>query len=299
VKAVDDVSFEIGAGETVGLVGESGSGKSTLARAVLRLAPLKQGRIWFENREITTLSRREMRPLRRRFQMVFQDPAGSLNPRMNIEQIVGEALDIHKLAPDRTARLARIAGLLGQVGLDASAAHRYPHEFSGGQRQRIGIARALAVEPRLLVCDEPVSALDVSVQGQIINLLASLRDSLGLALLFISHDLAVVEHITQRVLVMYLGKIMEFGPTRQITTRPGHPYTQALVSAVPKLNAAEPSSRIVLKGDIPSPLNPPSGCPFHTRCPIAQPLCSTDPPPLKQTGEGQWSACHFAGQSAV
>ncbi len=296
VKAVDGVSFNIAAGETLGLVGESGCGKSTLGRAIMRLVEPTHGEVFMDGEDITRLNGSALRSRRRKFQMIFQDPFGSLNPRMTIEQIIGEALDIHQLADGSSARQKRIFELLKDVGLDPIYAQRYPHEFSGGQRQRIGIARALAVEPKLIICDEPVSALDVSVQAQIINLLGDLQQKHGIAYLFIAHDLAVVEHISRRVMVMYLGKIVEKADAKNIIRQPQHPYTQALISAVPEVAPDSKRQRIVLPGDVPSPIHPPSGCPFHPRCPMAEGKCKTEVPAFREAAENHFAACHFAGQ---
>ncbi len=295
VRAVDDVSFSIAPGETVGLVGESGCGKSTLGRAVIKLVEPTAGRIVFEGEDIAGLSGAELRARRRRFQMIFQDPIGSLDPRFIVADIIGEALDIHGLAADAAARSQRIDALLKAVGLDPSHAQRYPHEFSGGQRQRIGIARALAVEPKLIVCDEPVSALDVSAQAQIVNLLQDLQRERGIAYLFVAHDLAVVKHISHRILVMYLGRIVEAGEARSLCRAPKHPYTQALLSAVPVVNPDAKRQRIVLTGDVPSPIHPPGGCPFHPRCPVAVARCKTEVPSLRELEPGRQAACHLAG----
>ena len=290
VKAVEDVSFSIKPGEVVGLVGESGSGKTTAGRAILRLIEPTDGEVIFNGTDVTTLSKSQMREYRKEMQIIFQDPFASLNPRMTVGDIIGEAFTIHNLARGREKE-ERVASLLEKVGLSPSHMRRYPHEFSGGQRQRIGIARALAVDPQFIVADEPVSALDVSIQAQVVNLLQDLKEELGLTLLFIAHDLSVVEYISDKVVVMYLGRVMEIAPAQELYANPVHPYTEALLSAVPIPDPTVKRNRVILQGDIPSPINPPSGCVFRTRCPIAVDECAKVVPPLEEVSPGHFKAC--------
>lgn len=295
VKAVDGVSFTLRRGETLGLVGESGCGKSTTGLAVIRMLAATGGRIVFEGQDVTSFDKTQLKDFRRRVQMVYQDPYGSLNPRMKVSDIIGESLQVHGLDKDHAAYRARIAELLEMVSLAPYMADRYPHEFSGGQRQRIGIARALALEPSLIVCDEPVSALDVSIQAQVVNVFIELQKRLGLTYIFIAHDLAVVRHISDRIAVMYLGRIVEIANRDDLYQRPLHPYTQALLSAVPvaDVEAESKRARMVVKGEVPSPLNPPSGCHFHPRCPMAMEKCKTVEPELTSQGVGRVVACHL------
>jgi oligopeptide transport system ATP-binding protein len=294
VKAVDDVSLSISPGETLGLVGESGCGKSTFGRAILRLEEPTAGEVWFDGENILTFDAEKQRALRKKMQIIFQDPFSSLNPRKPVASIVGEPLLIHGMK-NRRERDARVLELLRVVGLRQEHMRRYPHMFSGGQRQRIGVARALALNPKLVVCDEAVSALDVSIQAQVLNLLKDLQEEFGLTYLFISHDLHVVEHISDRVAVMYLGKIVEIADSQTIYARPLHPYTQALLSASPMPDPTRHQKRVILKGDVPSPIDPPPGCRFHTRCPFAESLCTTNEPVLREINAGHQAACHFAG----
>ncbi|HPP56912.1 MAG TPA: dipeptide ABC transporter ATP-binding protein [Anaerohalosphaeraceae bacterium] len=294
IRAVDGVSFRIEPGQTLGLVGESGCGKTTVGRTILRLIPAVAGRVFFDGMDILSIPSGRLKPLRRQMQIMFQDPYGSLNPRMNVEAIVGGPLKVHGLASGQQRR-QRVVELLEQVGLSRRYLDRYPHEFSGGQRQRIGIARALALGPKFLVCDEPVSALDVSIQSQIINLLMDLQKQLKLTYLFIAHDLAVVRHISDRVAVMYLGRIVEQAARDALFERPLHPYTQALLSAIPVPEPGRRRKRIVLKGEVPSPANPPSGCPFHPRCPLAEARCAREEQTLVEYEKDRWAACWKAG----
>jgi oligopeptide transport system ATP-binding protein len=294
VHAVDGVSFDLLEGQTLGVVGESGCGKSTMGRCILRLIEPTSGQVVFDGQDVTAADRSSLRALARQMQIIFQDPFASLNPRMTVGAIIGEGLVIHGLARNRTEVADRVAELLTMVGLSKDQMRRYPHEFSGGQRQRIGIARALAVQPRLIVCDEAVSALDVSIQAQVINLLQDLQEQLGLTYVFIAHDLSVVEHASNRVAVMYLGRIVEMADARDLYAQPRHPYTESLLSAVPVPDPTVKRRRIVLQGDVPSPISPPSGCHFHTRCPIAQKgLCDRERPQLKDVGAGHTVACHL------
>ncbi|MBM4411868.1 MAG: ATP-binding cassette domain-containing protein [Chloroflexi bacterium] len=295
VRAVDDVSFTINKGETLGLVGESGCGKTTVGRTLLRLIPATSGSVSFEGQEVLTASRGEIKQLRRKMQIVFQDPFASLDPRRTIGESVAEGLVIHNVGT-RQEQQDKVAAMMERVGLSASLLERFPHEFSGGQRQRIGIARALVMDPSLLVLDEPVSALDVSIQAQVLNLLKKLQDELGLTYLFVAHNLGVVEYVSTRIGVMYLGKIVELAPRSDVFRRPLHPYTKALSAAVPVPRPTATRERIVLQGDVPSPANPPQGCRFHTRCWMAKDICRVQEPRLEEKSPGRWSACHFWNQ---
>lgn len=295
VKAVDNVDFEVRRGEVFGIVGESGCGKSTLGKSICKLIEPTEGSIVLDGEEISKYTPKQMRPIRKKVQMVFQDPYASLNPRMSVRDIVAEPLIIHGLTKTREETDKKVVELLRRVGLDDYHANRYPHEFSGGQRQRIGIARAIVLGPSLVVCDEPVSALDVSIQSQVLNLLRHLQESMGMAYIFISHNLSVIRHISDRVMVMYLGHVVELADKHQLYDNPSHPYTQALLSAIPMPERHSTRKKILLQGDLPSPADPPSGCVFHTRCFMAQEICSVQKPELKDIGGGHMCACHFCG----
>jgi len=293
VKAVDDITFHIKKGETLGLVGESGCGKSTAGRTILRLLEATAGEIWFEGKNLVDLDKKDLREMRKEMQIIFQDPYASLNPRMTVADIVGEPIDIHNLASSKKERNEKVAEILDTVGLGPEYMKRYPHEFSGGQRQRIGVARALAVDPSLIIADEPVSALDVSIQAQVINLMQDLQKDFDLTYLFIAHALSVVKHISDRVAVMYLGKLVEVADKKELFDDPKHPYTQSLLSAIPVADPTYETERIILEGDVPSPVNPPSGCRFHPRCPYAMDICSEVEPEFKDYGEEHFAACHL------
>ncbi|HOZ12536.1 MAG: ATP-binding cassette domain-containing protein [Thermotogaceae bacterium] len=294
VQAVDDISFHVYKGETFGLVGESGCGKTTAAMTLMRLYNPTSGSAFFGGRDILSIRGSELRGLKKNIQMIFQDPYSSLNPRMRVKNIIAEGIKTHHLASGRQDLLDKVADMMKKVGLSADHMYRFPHEFSGGQRQRIGIARALAVEPQLILCDEPVSALDVSIQAQVVNLLKDLQNQFGLTYVFVAHDLAVIKHISDRIGVMYLGKMVEMTDKRSLFNHPMHPYTRALISAIPIPNPELKKNRTILVGDVPSPINPPSGCRFHTRCPIAQPICKEQEPLFEEKSTGHFVACHFA-----
>ena len=295
LKAVDGISFTIRKGETLGLVGESGCGKSTAGRTIIRLYEPTSGRVVIDGTDVTKLKGSKLKAFRRKMQMIFQDPYASLNPRMTVLDIIGEALDIHGLVKSRAERTRRVEELLELVGLSAQHASRYPHEFSGGQRQRIGITRALAVQPEFIVCDEPISALDVSIQAQIVNLLTDLQKKMGLTYLFVAHDLAMVKYISDRIAVMYLGQIVELASSEDLYDQPQHPYTKALMSAIPipDPEAEAKKERIILQGELPNPISPPSGCPFRTRCPFAMERCAQEKPAFREVRPGHWAACHL------
>ncbi len=293
IKAVDDVSFTLNKGETLGVVGESGCGKSTMGRAVLRLLEPTSGEIYFNGENLCSISKSKLRHLRRELQIIFQDPYASLNPRMTVGEVIAEPLEI-QMHLSKTEIRKRVLETMETVGLNIKYYNRYPHEFSGGQRQRIGIARAIILEPQIVVCDEPVSALDVSIQAQVVNLLRKLQKKMGMAYIFISHDLSVIKHISDRIIVMYLGHVMEIATKEELYKDPLHPYTQALLSAIPVIDTKEKQKKIILEGDLPSPANPPSGCVFHTRCPMAKPICSEKTPEFKNIRPGHFCACHFA-----
>ena len=295
VKAVDGLNFEVKRGETLGLVGESGCGKSTTGRLLLRLLEATEGEVIFEGQNILDLDKTAMRNLRREMQMIFQDPYASLNPRMTVGEIIAEPMKIHGIGTAKE-REEKVRYLLDKVGLQPNYAKRYPHEFSGGQRQRVGIARALAVDPKIIVCDEPVSALDVSVQAQVVNLMQDLQEELGLTYIFIAHDLSVVRHISDRVAVMYLGRMVELADKNELYNNPKHPYTKALLSAIPIPDPEKTREKIILEGDVPSPINPPSGCPFHTRCPFATEKCKREVPSFEEKVDGHFAACHYSDE---
>ncbi len=297
VKAVDDVSFAIKKGETLGLVGESGCGKSTTGRTILRLLEASAGKIIFDGKDVLSMDKKELRSIRKEMQIIFQDPYASLNPRMTVADIVGEPLDIHNLVSNKKEKKEKVKELLNDVGLLPEQMRRYPHEFSGGQRQRIGVARALAVDPKLIIADEPVSALDVSIQAQVINLLQDLQDKFDLTYLFIAHDLSVVKHISDRIAVMYLGKIVELTDKKELFNNTLHPYTQSLLSAIPIADPTYEKDRILLEGDVPSPVDPPSGCRFHPRCPEAMEICKEKEPVFKDYGNGHFAACHLVEEN--